>query len=356
MMDISTQWLMQQIQQCAESNVVWCCDENVLHQLNAAIHWQCKPRFFSNRCDIATHATQLGFNSQFNDFDLSAIPSGSVDHFFYRISKEKAISHHLINEAQRVLKPHGTLWLSGQKNEGIKTYIEKASILFGCAKNIQKNGPSYSSQICKKLSAPPTQTSLLDDFNYHQLRECISINEQPIFSKPGQFGWNKIDQGSAFLIQEVSALLANQTTEFERFLDLGCGYGFLTIASLSIPIKNRVLTDNNAAALISARHNCTQLKLTADIIESDAGQNIAGKFDLILCNPPFHQGFSVDDDLTEKFLVNTKHLLATHGVAYFVVNQFIPLEKKALPHFKTVALIAQNKSFKVIELRLTPAQ
>ncbi len=351
MIDLPSQWITQKIQHCTQGNNLWCCDENALHQITDTHLWPHKPLFISNRYDIAQHAKKLGFESHFNDFDLSGILDNSVDHFFYRISKEKAVVHHLINEALRILKPQGILYLSGQKNEGIKTYIEKASILLGSEKKIQKEGQHYSSQVHKNQNPLALSNTFLDDHNYAELRACISFYEQAIYSKPGQFGWNKIDHGSEFLITEIHKIFTDRPVNIERCLDLGCGYGLLSIASKHLPIKERVLTDNNAAALISARHNCKHLGLNAEIVTSDAGNTINGKFDLILCNPPFHQGFNIDGDLTDKFLFSTKQLLASSGVAYFVVNQFIPLEKKAQPHFKVVKVIAQNKSFKAIELR-----
>ena len=345
MTDAPTSWLIHQIQQEATTDSLWLSDENVLRQLPDATTWLNKPRLITNRWDIFQQAQQASFAVEFSDFDLSQIPDASVDHIFYRISKEKAVTHHLINESHRLLKVGGRLWLSGQKNEGIKTYEEKAAALFGGEKNIRKDGMSYSSQLPKYTTAGP----LLDAYNYASLRPCLEINGQPIFSKPGQFGWNKIDQGSEFLITEVSALLAHK--HFERCLDLGCGYGYLSLASLSFHIKSRLLTDNNAAALITAKYNCEQLNIVAEVTPSDAGQELSPSFDLILCNPPFHQGFSVDGDLTDKFLRSAQRLLADDGVAYFVVNQFIPLEKKAEILFKSVKLIAQNKSFKLVEVR-----
>ncbi len=357
MIDVPSQWITQQIQHCTQGTDLWCCDENALHQIADAQLWPHKPLFISNRYDIAQQAKILGFDSHFNDFDLSDIADNSIDQFFYRISKEKAIVHHLINEAFRVLKPQGILLLSGQKNEGIKTYIEKASLLLGSEKRIQKDGQHYSSQLSKNENyLAKNQNSLtsanrfLEDHNYAELRACLGFNEQVIYSKPGQFGWDKIDRGSEFLISEINKIFTDRSIAIERCLDLGCGYGFLTIASRHLPIKHRVLTDNNAAALISAQRNCAHLNLNAEVIASDAGATIKGNFDLILCNPPFHQGFSIDGDLTDKFLFSAKQLLAVTGAAYFVVNQFIPLEKKAQSHFKMVKVIAQNKSFKVVEL------
>jgi 16S rRNA (guanine1207-N2)-methyltransferase len=352
MTDAPTSWLLEKIRQHASTQSLWFSDENVLHQLPDAQAWLQKPALMTNRWDIAEHAKRLGFSAEFNDVDLREIADNSVDHIFYRISKEKAVTHHLINQAQRVLKPLGVLWISGQKNEGVKTYIEKASALFGCEKNIQKNGMSYSSQLIKTdILNEPLNNRLLNDENYRELRECLSINNQDVLSKPGQFGWNKLDQGSEFLIEQVTQTLAADNRHFDHCLDLGCGYGYLTIASQHLPIKQRTLTDNNAAALITASANCKLLNIAADVIGGDAGEPLPKHFDLILCNPPFHQGFSVDGDLTDKFLRNAEKLLTENGVAYFVVNQFIALEKKALPFFKEINLLAQNKSFKVIELR-----
>jgi 16S rRNA (guanine1207-N2)-methyltransferase len=350
MIDLPSQWITQQIQRCTEGNNLWCCDENALHHIVDTQLWRHKPFFISNRYDIAQQAKKLGFDSHFNDFDLSGIADNSIDHFFYRISKEKAIVHHLINQALRVLKPQGILHLSGQKNEGIKTYIEKASLLLGSEKKIQKEGQNYSSQLIKKQNPLALANKFLEDNNYAELRACMSVNEQIIYSKPGQFGWDKIDQGSEFLISEINKIFIDHPFNMERCLDLGCGYGFLSIASQHLPIMQRVLTDNNAAALVSAQRNCAHFDLNAEIIASDAGAAIKGNFDLILCNPPFHQGFNIDGDLTDKFLFSAKQLLAVTGVAYFVVNQFIPLEKKAQQHFKVIKVIAQNKSFKVVAL------
>jgi 16S rRNA (guanine1207-N2)-methyltransferase len=349
MIEPTGRWLTQQMLACTGQENIWCCDENLLGAFADTQDWVHKPDFVSNRWDIAEAAQKKGFKAEFSDFDLSQYKTNSMDNFFYRISKEKAVTHHIINQASRILKPQGRLWLCGEKGDGIKTYVEKASHLLGCEKNIQKNGASYSSQLTKKS----LENSLINDDDYSVLRPSLHFQEKTIYTKPGQFGWNKIDQGSEFLVSQLLNITELNNTRFEHCLDLGCGYGFLTLATLSLNINQRTLTDNNAAALLSANYNCEIFGLAANVIASDAGQQLNTTFDLILCNPPFHQGFTVDGDLTDKFLTNAKHLLSKKGVAYFVVNQFIPIEKKAISHFKSVHLIARNKSFKVVELRLT---
>ena len=60
---------------------------------------------------------------------------------------------------------------------------------------------------------------------------------------------------------------------------------------------------------------------------------------------------AIDEDMSAKFLKATKRLLAPEGHALFVVNTFIPLEKKALKYFRSVQALANNGSFKLIALR-----
>jgi 16S rRNA (guanine1207-N2)-methyltransferase len=86
------------------------------------------------------------------------------------------------------------------------------------------------------------------------------------------------------------------------------------------------------------------------VMADDCGGQLAPGFDLILCNPPFHQGFSVDGALTDKFLRQTRRLLSAQGMAVFVVNQFIALERAAQKYFRVIEPAGRNPSFKLIRL------
>src|SRR5690606_20052422 len=196
--DLALNWLIQQIVHESTKDSLWCSDENVVGLMLDSTNWKHKPHLVTNRKDVATYAEQQGLSSQFNDFDFSEFADNSVNQVFYRISKEKPIVHHIINEAFRLLQPDGKLFICGQKKEGVKTYIEKASLAFGCSKSILKNGAVYSA-ILEKKSA--TIEHPLDDSQYTELRTIEAVNGITFYSKPGIFGWNKIDKGSEFLIQ-----------------------------------------------------------------------------------------------------------------------------------------------------------
>ena len=353
MNDLALNWITQELTAIhADKNArfLWCTDENALNTLPTALHEE-QLLVLTNRWDVAEQAKARGFTTEFNDFDCSEIADNSLDKIFYRVSKEKPVVHHLLNQAWCCLKPGGKLLLAGYKNEGTKTYIEKIAKLFGCGKNIVKNGPVYSSELSKYTEYNAAE--LLDDSDYRQPRLIASDSGLQLHSKPGLFGWNKVDAGSALLIEQLKQL-SPLPNPLSTCVDLGCGYGYLTIAAASLDIcssiNHWIMTDNNAAALQLARQNLQFNQLNGDIIAADAGKGINTKADLLLCNPPFHQGFGIDGDLTDKFLLNAKHLLAPQGIALFVVNQFIPLERKAAPLFKEINTLADNGSFKVISL------
>lgn len=355
MNDLALNWITKELSSIrADKNarILWCTDENALNTLPTSIHQQ-QLLVLTNRWDVAEQAKARGFTTEFNDFDCSEIADNSLDKIFYRVSKEKPVVHHLLNQAWRCLKPGGQLLLAGYKNEGTKTYIEKIAKLLGSGKNIEKNGPVYSAELSKNTEYDTAE--LLDDSDYRQPRPIALDSGLQLLSKPGLFGWNKVDAGSALLIEQLKQL-APLPNRFNTGVDLGCGYGYLTIAAASLDICKSInhwtLTDNNAAALELAQQNLQHNRLNGEVIAADAGKSIRTKADLLLCNPPFHQGFGIDGDLTDKFLLSAKHLLPPQGVAFFVVNQFIPLERKAASLFSQIKVVIDNGSFKVIQLGL----
>ena len=82
----------------------------------------------------------------------------------------------------------------------------------------------------------------------------------------------------------------------------------------------------------------------------DCAQQLTERFDLVLCNPPFHQGFATSTDLTGRFLEAAAAHLAPGGAAVFVVNQFIGLEARARACFARSAVLRQQDGFKVVLL------
>lgn len=322
---------------------LWLVDENI-----PAGDWPVRPgvAVVGNRFDLIRCLDAQGWPARFSDFDLSPWAAGSLNRILYRVSKEKPIVHHLINEAARLLKPAGELVLIGDKNEGIRTYARKAQQRLGGTREENRSGSLWRARI----SRGSTPGEPLEDKHYAQLRPLEGNDGLEYLTKPGQFGWNKIDRGSAFLLERLPTMLGQPLPLSGRVLDLGCGFGYLALNACA-PDCRLCCTDNNAAALASVQANLSARGFSqAEVVASDAGDSLSGPFDLVLCNPPFHAGFSVEGDLTDRFLEQIRRLLAPEGQACLVVNQHIPLERKAQGRFACIDRHADNGHFKLIRL------
>ena len=190
----------------------------------------------------------------------------------------------------------------------------------------------------------------MDDKKYAQIRPIANSDSELIYhTKPGVFGWNKIDQGSLLLIEHLKSLYDEKMPP-HKILDIGCGYGYLSINCALIFNSFITACDNNAAAVDTCRANFNFHNIDGAVIATNCTDGIADHYDLIVCNPPFHNGFGVESDLTDRFLQGAKQRLAKGGIAVFVVNLHIPLERKAKSSFQQIETIANNQHFKVIVL------
>ena len=299
----------------------------------------------TNRFDIRQQCEALGLACRFNDFDFSHFPADSFSQIGFRIAKEKSLTHYLINNAVRLLAETGTLLLSGGKNEGIKTYGKNAAGLFQSELQLCKRGGVYLATLKKTRE---TSGRLLDSKDYSHLRPAVELDGIAFYSKPGVFGWNKIDQGSLLLAEQLGTFFAEFPTPPKTILDLGCGYGFLSIMANRVCPVEFTATDNNAAAIASCEKNFAEHQIKGSVIPGNCAGGIKEQFDAVLCHPPFHQGFDTDSALTGRFLHAARDHLTANGRALFVANRFVPLEKTGQARFGYSKKIAENNSFKVV--------
>lgn len=322
------------------NKTLWIVDENLPVDCVSSVRPRSSLSTLTNRVDVSRALENAGLECTLSDFQLTS--PQAFDHVLYRISKERAVVHHCIQLAARALEPGGRLTLLGRKNDGIKTDLKYAGDAVGPPVFYKKRGLCYEGALEKEEKS---REGFQD--NYSSLQR-VQAGHLTFCSKPGIFGWNKVDRGSELLIR---ALRSEQSLNLGgSVLDLGCGWGYLLLATADFPFRQRWATDNNVTALIAARENFRRAGLAVDVSADDCGSQLSGPFDLILCNPPFHQGFDPSEALSRKFVDQTVRLLGRKGKAVFVVNQFIPLEKMAARHFSRIDLLLQQDGFKVFSL------
>jgi 16S rRNA (guanine1207-N2)-methyltransferase len=319
---------------------LWFADESIAPRLPQLAPWAEGLLVISQRCDLVTQAQRLGINALLADAHWPE--HTPAERVYLRIGKEKPWVHQVINLARQHLPVAGNLLLAGAKSEGIKTYADKAASLFNQAQKPIKEGDSYTLTL-QQPAQPPTHW--LDTQDYPRLRQVLTLDGKPVFSKPGIYGWDKVDLGSAFLMDTLSSL---SERPLQRLLDLGCGYGYLTLRTANWQVQERWATDNNCLAIAALEATCNSWQLQVHLNVADCAAGLPGGFDLVLCNPPFHQGFEVESSLTTRFLAAASQQLRPDGSAYFVVNRFIPLEKKAQAFFRHCQEVAHNGKFTVL--------
>ncbi|PIN79425.1 methyltransferase [Candidatus Woesearchaeota archaeon CG10_big_fil_rev_8_21_14_0_10_34_8] len=104
----------------------------------------------------------------------------------------------------------------------------------------------------------------------------------------GVFSSRGIDFATSLLLH--NAQLGNGW----KVLDLGCGIGVIGISvKKAYSSCDVVLSDINNRALKYAEKNTKLNKVDVDIVSSDLFENLDGKFDTIITNPPHHAGRDV---------------------------------------------------------------
>ncbi|MFZ5816784.1 MAG: class I SAM-dependent methyltransferase [Bacillota bacterium] len=129
-----------------------------------------------------------------------------------------------------------------------------------------------------------------------------------VHSEPGLFSPRGIDPGTREMLAVVAARPG------QRFLDLGCGTGVVSLIASRVWGCTVTAVDLSARALRVTRLNVPE----AEVIASDGFKALSGReFDIVASNPPYHTDFAV-----AKGFIEQAHLhLREGGWLYLVVKR-----------------------------------
>ncbi len=148
------------------------------------------------------------------------------------------------------------------------------------------------------------------------LRKIDYENKGYVFtflSDNGVFSKNKIDYASELLVNTI----INNTKNCDDILDVGCGYGFIGITLSKMLNSHVTMVDVNNRAIHLALENIKKNKINGEAFNSDIYENITGKYNLIVSNPPIRAG----KNTVLNILRNAKDYLKDNGVLWFVINK-----------------------------------
>ena len=133
----------------------------------------------------------------------------------------------------------------------------------------------------------------------------------------GVFSKTKVDFGTDVMLRTF--LNENKKLENIRILDIGCGYGVVSVVLKRFFEKAKILsTDVNERALELTKENIQKNNRTDDfeVRKSFVFDNISENFDMILSNPPIRAGKQVIFEIYEKSFFH----LNKNGEFYCVIQ------------------------------------
>ena len=150
-------------------------------------------------------------------------------------------------------------------------------------------------------------------------------------SQDGVFSKNKLDDGTLFLLKTVIQM-ENLTG---AGLDLGCGYGTITVILSKNCNVQMTACDVNERAVLLTKNNLEINGVDADVQVSDVTKAIAkDDFDFVITNPPIRVGNAI----LFHFFEESYQKLRDSGVFYAVLRK----KQGAETYMKKIANIYGN--------------
>ncbi len=280
---------------------------------------------------------ETGFRPDHDHFSaMTTEPNDVTDIAIVFATRHRKQTMGLIADALARIKVGGWLVVDGQKTDGIDSLRKQVRGAFELSGTASKaHGKVFW------LKRPETLPSDVGDW---QKQAELTRNNDGFWTAPGMFSPEHIDPGTALLIQQFSPELKG------RVADLGAGWGALSAALLnsSPDITQLDLYEAERAALDAAKQNIDDPR--ADFLWRDvtALTRPTEPYDLVIANPPFHQGRAAEPEIGRVFVTAAAKLLKPKGRALFVANRQLPYEATIDRHFRKRSEIALAPGYKVV--------
>jgi len=172
-----------------------------------------------------------------------------------------------------------------------------------------------------------------------------------IFNHANIFSKKSLDIGTRFLLQNIPAF-----QNIKSAVDLGCGNGVVGLKlSTLYPKAHITFSDESYMAVESARltleHNRSEASKHDFIVQNCLDTLTDKHFNLIVCNPPFHQNQSVGLHIALQMFQQSYEKLADKGHLLVIANRHLPYYSHLKKIFKRVDIIASNRKFTLYQMQ-----
>jgi 16S rRNA (guanine1207-N2)-methyltransferase len=261
------------------------------------------------------------------DFDMALI----------LMTRHKGQNENFIADALSRLKPGGRIVMAGSKEDGVQSLRKKLQSMDVEVEHLAK----YHAQAFW-FTRPQDPARLIA-----ALRAKPSFVADKFVTAPGMFSHGEVDAGSLYLARYLPKDYRKHAADF------GAGWGYLTVAlaELSPEIEGIDLYEADHAALQAARKNvdhlCPKLETRYHWLDL-AREEVKARYDLIVMNPPFHEGHATEPGLGQAMIRKASEALRAGGELLMVANRGLPYEPVLKEHFRTSGETARNARYKVL--------
>jgi len=246
--------------------------------------------------------------------------------------------------AAHILPKEADLWLAGHAREGIKSCakILKASIGPTTTVRTKRHCRVLMARVENTIGAEPSVLAHETRFAW----EMKSGEPLELATVPGTFAHGRVDHGARAMLGVVESVY-----KASRILDLGAGAGVLggTLAT-RLPQAQVDLVDHSASAFTSMQRMVSLNQLDPSRVRVHlAGVQDApeGPFDLVVTNPPFHEGRHQNRTLVDDFADSARARLTRGGTLLLVANRHLGYADSLRAKFSYVDVAYEDTRFRV---------
>ncbi|MBN6065835.1 16S rRNA (guanine(1207)-N(2))-methyltransferase RsmC [Aggregatibacter actinomycetemcomitans] len=270
--------------------------------------------------------------------DFSLEFHGSVDVILFYWTKNKQECHFQLMQLLSQCTVGQEVLLVGENRSGVRS-AEKMLADYG---DIHKIDSARRCSLYHFQLKNPPHFALTTFWKSYQLPQLTDLT---VYALPGVFSAAELDGGTALLLSTLQKVAGD-------VLDVGCGAGVIgSYIQQYNPNTRLIMTDIHATALASAKRTLQENRLQGTVLASDVFSHIDGKFDLIISNPPFHDGIDTAYTAVNELIKQAKWHLKSGGELRIVANAFLPYADWLDQHFGSHDVLAKNNKFKVYSVR-----
>jgi 16S rRNA (guanine1207-N2)-methyltransferase len=266
---------------------------------------------------------------------------------------DRDVNRRSLTIARQVVSPQGWVTIAGANNEGVRSFLSDAQEMFSDpfftdyhsrhryatfeGVHLTEREPDWASDTG---IAPGTwRESGLINLRYNVLQATTA----------GVFSSDQLDDGTRLLLQHLDVAAG------QRVLDVGTGSGIIGAFAARAGAA-ATLVDASLIAIATARRTMEMNEFSGyRVLAGDTYDPVGSeRFDLIVSNPPFHQGKRIDPGMASRLIDEAPDHLTPGGKLVIVGNAFLAYGKRITQIFGNQQTIAATRRYHVLSGTFNP--